>query len=100
MCESYKGGGETPLRKGVVPMYYLKFILIERRFHPPMVLIISFLSALGVIFTLLAMVIKAYARFLASITCALKEQANVHKAYFEFKRGRIKRKKSQKKNRR
>lgn len=66
---------------------------------PALLLIISFLSFLGLFFTLLAMVIKAYTHLIASITCALKEQANVHKAYFQFKRGQIKRKKAQKKNR-
>lgn len=45
------------------------------------------------------MVVRAYTRPLSNITCALKEQANVHKAYFQFKRGQIKRKKAQKKNR-
>ena len=67
---------------------------------PALLLIISFLSFLGLLFTLLAMVVRAYTRLLSNITWALKEQANVHKAYFQFKHGQIKRKKSQKKNRR
>lgn len=80
-------------------MYRLVIDPGREEVSPALLLIISFLSFLGLFFTLLAMVIKAYTRLIASITCALKEQANVHKAYFQFKRGQIKRKKAQKKNR-
>lgn len=80
-------------------MYRLVIDPGREEVSPALLLIISFLSFLGLFFTLLAMVIKAYTRLIASITCALKEQANVHKAYFQFRRGQIKRKKAQKKNR-
>ena len=98
--ESYKDGGEISLRKGVVPMHYLKFILIERRFHPPMVLMVSFLSGIGVILVLLTWVIKALNSFLASITHTLLELVKVHQALKRLEIERNKHKNLKKKNRR
>lgn len=89
-----------PLRKGVVPMYYLNFILIERRTYPPMVLVISFLSALGVILVLLTWVIKVLNGFLASITHTFLELVKVHQAFKCFETERNKYKNLKKKNRR
>lgn len=100
MCKSYKDGGEMPLRKGVVPMHCLKFILIERRFHPPMVLMVSFLSGVGVILVLLTWVIKVLNGFLASITHMFLELVKVHQAFKCFETERNKYKNLKKKNRR
>lgn len=81
-------------------MRYLKFILIERRFHPPMLLLIYFLSILGAVLVLLTSVVKALNSFLASITVTLTELVNVQQAFTRYKNEQRKRKNLKKKNRR
>ncbi|GET13118.1 hypothetical protein SN811_16180 [Ligilactobacillus agilis] len=82
-------------------MHYLKLILIERRFHPPMLLLIFyFLSILGAVLVLLTSVVKALNSFLASITVTLTELVNVQQAFTRYKNEQRKRKNLKKKNRR
>lgn len=81
-------------------MRYLKFILIERRFHPPMLLLIYFLSILGAVLVLVTSVVKALNSFLASITVTLTELVNVQQAFTRYKNEQRKHKNSKKKNRR
>ena len=65
-----------------------------------MVLVISFLSALGAILVLLTWVIKILNGFLASITHTFLELVKVHQAFKCFETERNKYKNLKKKNRR
>ncbi|MCI5761420.1 MAG: hypothetical protein MR028_03220 [Ligilactobacillus agilis] len=65
-----------------------------------MVLMVSFLSGIGVILVLLTWVIKALNSFLASITHTLLELVKVHQALKRLEIERNKHKNLKKKNRR